>query len=684
MTNYRFNCFVPARLAIAGAIAMVLLILAAAGLRAADNLEQLEQEALAAAVDRVAASVVRIDTVGGRQRVGDAMVGAGPTTGLVVSEDGFIVSSAFHFAQKPASILVTLPDGTRSPARLVAADRSRQVVLLKIDIAERLSVPVAAPLADVRVGAWAIAVGRTFEGTRPNVSIGIVSAIGRIWGKAVQTDAKISPVNYGGPLVDIQGRVIGLLAPLSPSDSGESAGVEWYDSGIGFAIPFEHLQAVLPRLKAGETLEPGLLGVSLVEGSMFSQPAEFSAVRPNSPAYKAGLKAGDRVLEIDGVAIERQTQFKRQLMPHYAGDKVQLTIARGDERFDREIELIAKLEPYAHPFLGLLARRDPPNAATANDKPNTDQPAAAQPAATVAAGIHVRYVFDDSHAAKAGIKPGDVLIALAGQPVTDLASARQILQPIEIGQQVAATIRRGDETIELQLEPAAVSDHVPAELPPAREPREAFGGERPTTGKFTLELPDVANKATVFVPDSYDPAVAYGLLVWLPSSGEDAAADAEFERWTARAEALDLILLSPRPAQPAGWAQGDLDFVGHAIERLVAEYHVDRARIAVGGQGTGGSVAFVAAAAQQSLVRGVIAIEAPPAGRVPDNEPPYPLAIYSASSKGAANAAAIEAGVKRWQEARYPVTRRELSEAGKLSDPERGELERWLDSLDRF
>ncbi|MBX9788031.1 MAG: S1C family serine protease [Pirellulales bacterium] len=631
-----------------------------------DSLEELEQAALAAAVDRVAPSVVRIDTVGGRERVGETAVGPGPTTGLIVSEDGFIVSSAFGFAQQPASILVTLPDGARARARLIAADRSRQLVLLKVDGAKRLPVSAPAPLADVRVGAWAIAVGRTYEAARPNVSIGIVSALGRIWGKAVQTDAKISPVNYGGPLVDVAGRVIGILVPMSPSESGEAAGVDWYDSGIGFAVPLEHVLSVLPRLRAGETLEPGVLGVNLVEGSMFSQPAELAAVRPNSPAYKAGLQAGDRIVEIDGTSIERQTQFKRQLLPRYAGDKVRLTIARGEERFDREIELIAKLEPYAHPFLGVLPRRDP----AAGD--------------AVAAGVRVRYVFAESAAAKAGIKAGDVLVGLAGKDVTDLASVRLLLQQVEIGQQVEVAVRRGEETLELKVEPVAVSDAVPDDLPPAREPRPAFVGERPATGKFALELPEHANKASVFVPGNYDPAVAYGLLVWLPASAEDAAAEAQFERWQAQAEALDLIVLVPRPGQPAGWAQSDLEFIGHAMERLVADYRIDRARIAVGGAGTGGSVAFVVASAQRPLVRGVIALEAPPAGRMPENEPIHPLAIYSANSKGATNARAIEAGAERLRAARFPVTRRELAKPEGLSDDEHAHLERWLDSLDRF
>ena len=84
------------------------------------------------------------------------------------------------------------------------------------------------------------------------VSVGIISALNRIWGKALQTDAKVSPTNYGGPLVDLEGRVQGILVPASPRAEGETAGFEWYDSGIGFAIPLEDINAVLPRLKQGQ------------------------------------------------------------------------------------------------------------------------------------------------------------------------------------------------------------------------------------------------------------------------------------------------------------------------------------------------------------------------------------------------------------------------------------------------
>jgi serine protease Do len=174
-------------------------------LASAQELADLEEQSMRAAVARVAPSVVRIETIGGLEVVGDVLLGEGPTTGLVVASDGYIISSAFNFVRQPTSILVVLPGGRRIPAQIVSRDQSRMLVLLKIVAPEPLPVPEAAPLDKVTVGQWAIAVGRALNAEQPNVSVGIVSAKQRIFGKAIQTDAKISPSNYGGPLVDLQG-----------------------------------------------------------------------------------------------------------------------------------------------------------------------------------------------------------------------------------------------------------------------------------------------------------------------------------------------------------------------------------------------------------------------------------------------------------------------------------------------
>ena len=171
----------------------------------------------------VAPSVVRIQTVGGLDRVGRVLTGTAATTGVVVSADGFVISSAFNFVSRPSSVLVTLFDGRRFPAKIVANDRARMLTLLKIE-ADGLSVPRVAARKDFRVGQWAIAMGRTYESPLPSLSVGIISALDRIWGRALQTDAKISPANYGGPLVDIRGQVIGVLVPLSQRQAGRTAG----------------------------------------------------------------------------------------------------------------------------------------------------------------------------------------------------------------------------------------------------------------------------------------------------------------------------------------------------------------------------------------------------------------------------------------------------------------------------
>ena len=146
---------------------------------------------------------------------------------MIVDPEGYIISSAFNFIQKPTSILVTLPDGKRVAAEIVARDHSRKVVLLKVETDQELTVPDPIPRSEMAAGQWSIALGRTFGDEHPNVSVGILSAVNRIWGKAIQTDCKVSPANYGGPLVDIQGRVYGILLPLSPQATTETAAVSY-------------------------------------------------------------------------------------------------------------------------------------------------------------------------------------------------------------------------------------------------------------------------------------------------------------------------------------------------------------------------------------------------------------------------------------------------------------------------
>src|SRR6516164_5593757 len=277
------------------------------------DLEDLREQAVKAAARKVGPSMVQIQTTGGTELVGSGpkgpqvRKGIGPTTGVILTADGYIASSAFNFANKPSSIDVAVPGhSSRYIAKVIATDTTRMITLLKIE-ATNLPVPVPSPKSQIKIGQTALALGRTLEAdvNKPaSVSEGIISATERIWGKALQTDAKVSPTNYGGPLVDLEGRVIGILIPADPRAEGETAGLEWYDSGIGFAVPLEDVNAVLPRLKAGTpekpvSLDRGILGITPQSTDEYGQQPEVATVAPESAADKGGIKVGDVILEID-------------------------------------------------------------------------------------------------------------------------------------------------------------------------------------------------------------------------------------------------------------------------------------------------------------------------------------------------------------------------------------------------
>ena len=248
--------------------------------------------ALRAAAEKVADSVVQIRTIGGIDTAKAELHADGPTTGLVISPDGYIVSSSFNFSGQPASILVTFASGKQAPAELVATDDSRMLVLLKVHDVADLTVPELVPTDEIRVGQWAVAVGRTFRADRINVSVGIVSAIGRMYGKVLQTDADVSTANYGGPLVDIRGRVLGVIVPMAPQ-----APAKWRaPSGTtreSVSPCRSHRSAdALERMKKGEDQHAGILGIGLAAKSPHSDPAELATVRPDSPAGMAGFEKG--------------------------------------------------------------------------------------------------------------------------------------------------------------------------------------------------------------------------------------------------------------------------------------------------------------------------------------------------------------------------------------------------------
>src|SRR5262249_31278387 len=210
---------------------------------------------------------------------------------------------------------VVLADGRRFVARLLARDTIRRLALLKIDASDLPVRDWAAP-SETHVGQYAIACGRGFGGPTPSLSVGLVSALGRPSTTAAQTAAKPSPANYGGPLIDIDGRVIGICVPMA-GGGGELAGIEWYDSGIGFAIPRDRVEAVIERLTAGKDVDAGRIGVQLdmaqsEEGDDEPPRIRIAAIADPSPAKNAGLQLGDLILAVNGTSLGQIGELQRR------------------------------------------------------------------------------------------------------------------------------------------------------------------------------------------------------------------------------------------------------------------------------------------------------------------------------------------------------------------------------------
>jgi serine protease Do len=633
--------------------------------RANDDPELLMEQTVRKAVERVAPSVVKIETLGGLERVGRLLVGTGPTTGLAVTPDGYILSSAFNFVSKPTSILVTLPSGKRSAASIVARDESRMLVLLKVETDEKFPVPEALPRDQLQVGQTTIAVGRTYPGPTPNISVGILSAANRIWGKAIQTDAKISPSNYGGPLIDLEGRVLGLLVPLSPQAQGEVAGAEWYDAGIGFAVPLTDVLRQLDKMKKGEDLQPGILGISLKPGNMFADPAEIGACHGNSPASKAGFKKGDVIVEVDGIPVRRQSELKHALGARYAGDKVKVVAMRGEERIEAILELIDKLDPYAHPFLGILPKRYP---------------------AKERGGVVVRYVYAGSPADEAGIMPGDRLTHLGTEPIPDGPTMQEMIATIDPTEPLKVVYERGGKSTEVSVKTQLLPTDVPPTLPPAGEAPTDGNVEGPQVGVVEIKLPEESNECFAYVPPTYHPEVPHGVFIWLHAPG-GYDRDALLERWKKHCDNTDLILLAPNSADPKKWERTEAAFVHKALEDVLANYNIDRTRIVVGGYQGGAAMAYLVGFTHRELIRGIATVDAalPARTRPPANDPIQRLAFYTTTAAKSVLASQIEAGVKKLREMKYPVTvHSQGDQAGRLNDAERSELIRWIDTLDRI
>jgi putative serine protease PepD len=275
---------------------------------------------------------------------GGGQGGAQPTatgSGFLIDGKGHIVTNE-HVVDEGTSYDVRLgSSGTSIPAKLVGKDPSTDLAVLEIDPskipAETKPLELASSSA-LRPGDATIAIGSPF-GLAGTVTSGIVSALGReiqspngfpISG-VIQTDAAINPGNSGGPLLDSQGRVIGVNSQIASSSQ--------QSSGVGFAIAVDTVKQVVPQLLAGKTIERAYLGVSTAESSSEQPGAVIAQVTPGSAAAAANLQTGDRIIAIGGRRVADPSQLSSAVLERKPGETVKLTVVRDGKQRTIEVRL---------------------------------------------------------------------------------------------------------------------------------------------------------------------------------------------------------------------------------------------------------------------------------------------------------------------------------------------------------
>ncbi|HKQ65149.1 MAG TPA: Do family serine endopeptidase, partial [Methylomirabilota bacterium] len=267
-------------------------------------------------------------------------------SGFVLNSNGFIVTNN-HVVENAADIQVKLDDGRELPAKVVGRDSKTDLALLKVDATGLPVIPLGDSTA-LQVGEPVMAIGNPF-GLEQTVTTGIVSATGRVIGSGpydnfIQTDASINPGNSGGPLINARGEVIGINTAIFSRGGGSV--------GIGFAVPSSLAKTVITQLADHGKVERGWLGVSIQPltkdlAKNFKRDstngALVSSVIEGSPAEKAGLKAGDVIVEFNGKKVAKATELPSLVADLTVGRDVPMVIVRDGSEM-RLNARIARLE----------------------------------------------------------------------------------------------------------------------------------------------------------------------------------------------------------------------------------------------------------------------------------------------------------------------------------------------------
>ena len=382
----------------------------------------------------------------------------GMGTGTVVDQRGYILTN-YHVVSDVRRIEVTLDDGRKYAAELIAYDGAADLAVIKIPASKPLPVIRFGTSADLMEGESVIALGNAF-GYEQTVTRGIISALGRdvqvsdvqSYDDLIQTDASINPGNSGGPLLNIDGEMIGVNVAVR-------AGAQ----GIGFAIPIDNALVVAARLLNVQRLRSRWHGLVTRPGKEADGPLQVSKVESASPADMLGIQPGDEIVRIGGMPVARPLDLERALLDHPAGEVVPMEVRRGGQTTVLDFALA---ESQVTTVAARPATRDP------RDETETvwdvlglrlsEEPRSTfqRRATRYRGGMRVDSVRPDSPAAQQGILPGDILV---GMHKWETASEQDIQYIIsrptlaEMGK-LKFYVLRGQNTLYGHLNVAAKSD----------------------------------------------------------------------------------------------------------------------------------------------------------------------------------------------------------------------------------
>jgi serine protease Do len=377
----------------------------------------------------------------------------GVGSGFVLSADGYVMTNA-HVVDGADEVIVTLTDKREFKARIIGADRRTDVALVKIDAAGLPTVKIG-DVNQVKVGAWVIAIGSPFN-LDNTVTAGIVSAKQRDTGEFLplfQTDVAINPGNSGGPLINMRGEVIGINSQIYSRSGGYM--------GISFAIPIDEAIRVSDQLRASGRVIRGRIGVTIApvtkdvaESIGLGKPigALVQGVESGGPADKAGVEAGDIITKVDGKAVEKSGDLPRIVGATKPGSKTTLQVFRRGATRDIVVT-VGEFEPEKPRRTAQSNEPQPVQPKTAIGLAVSDLTEAQKREFKLRGGVRVETV--DGSAARAGLREGDVIVAIDNTEVSDAKQFNVLVAKADKSKPISVMVRRGEWTNYLVIRPAS-------------------------------------------------------------------------------------------------------------------------------------------------------------------------------------------------------------------------------------